>query len=203
MSLIPEDDGTPEKRDGDPETCEGFIVQCELFFGYQPRLSNYAKASFVIWRLTGNARVWGAALGTNNSPLMNDYAGFIGELCLVFYQQGRLCGQSLLHLRQGSRSTANYAMEFQALIAGTRCNEPTQIDVFVNRLWAELQAELACRWEGNTLNEVVHLAIRYDRLLQEKRRCVQREAKQRTGAGPTWQTDMPEEPMQLDAAGVQ
>ncbi|KAK1786113.1 hypothetical protein P4O66_017849 [Electrophorus voltai] len=94
-------------------------------------------------------------------------------------------------------------MEFRTLVAGTHWNEPAQIDVFVNGLRADLQADLACRLEGKTLNGVVHLAITYDRLLQERRRCVQREAPQRTETRPAWQTNIPEEPMLLDAAGVQ
>ncbi|KAK1796651.1 hypothetical protein P4O66_009674, partial [Electrophorus voltai] len=161
---------SPKAYEGDPKACEGFIVQCELFLGYQPRLSDQAKVSFVISRLTGKVRVWGAALVTNNSLLMHNYAGFIAELHAVFHhpRHGRLYRQSLLRLRQGLRSAADYAMEFQTLVAETCWNEPAQIDVFVNGLRPDLQAELACKQEGNTLNEVIHLAITFDRLLQER-----------------------------------
>uniref|UniRef100_A0A4W4E315 DUF4939 domain-containing protein n=1 Tax=Electrophorus electricus TaxID=8005 RepID=A0A4W4E315_ELEEL len=70
---------SPEAYGRDPDTHEGFIVQCELFFGYQSRLYDHAKVSFVISRLMRKARVWGAALVANNSPFMNDYTGFVGE----------------------------------------------------------------------------------------------------------------------------
>ncbi|KAK1784151.1 hypothetical protein P4O66_003996, partial [Electrophorus voltai] len=88
---------TPETYGGDPESCEVFVVNCELFFGYRPRLPDHAKVSFVISRLTGKARTWGTALVTNSSPLMNDYHTFVQELKAVFYHpcQGdsvdRLC----------------------------------------------------------------------------------------------------------------
>uniref|UniRef100_A0AAY5EIX7 Uncharacterized protein n=1 Tax=Electrophorus electricus TaxID=8005 RepID=A0AAY5EIX7_ELEEL len=47
---------SPEAYKGDPEACEGFIVQSELFLGYQPRLSDQKKVSFVISRLTGKVK---------------------------------------------------------------------------------------------------------------------------------------------------
>ncbi|KAK1791643.1 hypothetical protein P4O66_013645, partial [Electrophorus voltai] len=108
--------------------------------------------------------------------------------------------QALLRLKQGVRSAAEYAMEFWTLATGTRWNEPTQIGAFVNGLRAELQVELACKQEASTLNEVVHLAITFNRLLQEKRRCVHQNSPQQDITGPARQTDSPEE---LDAAGVQ
>ncbi|KAK1789566.1 hypothetical protein P4O66_015469, partial [Electrophorus voltai] len=46
----------PEVYGGDLEACEGFTVQCELFFGYQPRVTDHVKVSFGISRFTGKAR---------------------------------------------------------------------------------------------------------------------------------------------------
>ncbi|KAK1789947.1 hypothetical protein P4O66_002273 [Electrophorus voltai] len=46
--------------------------------------------------------------------------------------------------------------------AGSRWNEPALVDVFLNGLKAELQAELTCKPEVVTLNETVNLAITYD-----------------------------------------
>ncbi|KAK1792970.1 hypothetical protein P4O66_001689 [Electrophorus voltai] len=161
---------TPEVFGGDTESCEEFVVQCELYFGYQPLLPDHAKVAFVISRLTGRARAWGAALVVNSSPLMNDYPGFIGGLKAVLHQlqQGRVCGRSLLRLRQGLRTTAEYATEFRTLVAGSRWNEPALVDTFMIGLRVELQAVLACNVEVAMLNEVVHLAITYNCLLQEK-----------------------------------
>ncbi|KAK1787313.1 hypothetical protein P4O66_002815 [Electrophorus voltai] len=163
---------TTERYGGEPEECEGFVVQFGLFFGYQPQLPDHAKVSFVITRLTGKARTWGVALVTNASQLLDDYAGFIQELKAVFYhtRQGRLCRQFLLRLRQGFRSAADYAMEFWTLAVGTCWNEPALVDAFIHGLRADLQAELMCKPEVCSVNEVVPLAITYDRLLQERHR---------------------------------
>ncbi|KAK1805998.1 hypothetical protein P4O66_013037 [Electrophorus voltai] len=131
---------TPEVYGGDPEACEGFIIQCELFFGYQPWLTDHTKVSFVISRLTGKAHKWCAALVTSASSLMNDYPEIIQELRTVFNhtRQGRFCGQALLHLRQDIKPPAKYTMEFHTLAAGTGWNEPALINAFLGGLQAEL-----------------------------------------------------------------
>uniref|UniRef100_A0AAY5EFF2 DUF4939 domain-containing protein n=1 Tax=Electrophorus electricus TaxID=8005 RepID=A0AAY5EFF2_ELEEL len=75
--LSPEQQETPPITAPVPEGIKcliGFVVQCELFFRYQPRLPNHAKVIFVISWLTGKARTWGATLVTDASPLMNNYA---------------------------------------------------------------------------------------------------------------------------------
>ncbi|KAK1791057.1 hypothetical protein P4O66_002101 [Electrophorus voltai] len=196
---------TSETYGGDPEGCEGFLVQYSLFFfRISHPLPDHTKVAFVVSRLMGKARICGAALMTNASPLMSDYAGFIQELKAVFYHlyQGRVCGQSLLRLRQGLRNTADYAVEFHTLVAGTHRNEPALVDAFVHGLKTDLQAELACKPEASCLNEVVRLAITYDRLLQEQHRQLHRSLTQRENDSLAVPGDNPTEPMQLGVAGI-
>ncbi|KAK1785900.1 hypothetical protein P4O66_017542 [Electrophorus voltai] len=129
------------------------------------------KVSFFISRLMGKARVWGVALVTNSSLLVNNYVGFVRELRTVFN-----------HPHQELRSAADYTMEFWTLAEGIHWNEPVQIDAFLNGLQAELQAELACKQDGNMLNEGVHLAITDDCLLLERRQSTMVTGSQATGA---------------------
>uniref|UniRef100_A0AAY5EFY5 DUF4939 domain-containing protein n=1 Tax=Electrophorus electricus TaxID=8005 RepID=A0AAY5EFY5_ELEEL len=75
----------PEVFGGDPESCEGFVVQCELYFWYQPLLTFHTKVTFVISRLTRRARAWGSALVVNSPPLLSDYSRFLQELKAVFH----------------------------------------------------------------------------------------------------------------------
>ncbi|KAK1789534.1 hypothetical protein P4O66_015448 [Electrophorus voltai] len=133
---------------------------------------------------------------------MNNYSSFIQELKAVFFHscQGHLCGHTLLRLRQGIRTVADYAMEFRMLAAGARWNEPTLVDAFVNGLRAYLQVELACKQEATSLNEVVRLAITYDRLLQERRQQFPRGRQQRETGPAVVKTEAPVEPMQLGVA---
>ncbi|KAK1784820.1 hypothetical protein P4O66_003490 [Electrophorus voltai] len=79
------------------------------------------------------------------------------EVCMLLRTQDSAFRAALLRLRQGIRPAAEYTMEFQTLAAGTRWNEPTLIDAFLTGLWAELQAELDCKQEATSLNEVVML----------------------------------------------
>ncbi|KAK1805701.1 hypothetical protein P4O66_001965 [Electrophorus voltai] len=177
---------TPEAYGGDPETCEGFVVQYELFLEYQ--FTDQAKVFFVISRLTGKACTWGAALVTNE-PLMSDYSEFVRELRAMFHHphQGRLCGQALLCLRQGLRLAADYTMEFRILVAGTRWNEHALISTF-------LKGRVAGRTNLQTGRCLIKRgsASRYQPGLTTTR-----------GNLTTELTDPPEEPMQLGSAGVQ
>ncbi|KAK1806901.1 hypothetical protein P4O66_005381 [Electrophorus voltai] len=50
-------------------------------------------------------------------------------------------------------------MEFRTLAAGSHWNKAALIDVFLNELRGELQAELACKQEVSTLNEAVHYVV--------------------------------------------
>ncbi|KAK1784742.1 hypothetical protein P4O66_003413 [Electrophorus voltai] len=134
-----------------------------------------------------------------------DYSSFFRELQAVFNHshQGRFCRQVLLRLSQGLRSAADYDMAFWTLAAGTCWKEPAHMDAFLGGLRAELQVELSCKQEATTLNEVVHIAITYDRLLQERCHYLHRDSPQQEGTITPRQTNVSEEPMQLDAVGVQ
>ncbi|KAG7520683.1 hypothetical protein JOB18_034368 [Solea senegalensis] len=54
--------GTPERYEGDRETCGPFLTNCSLLFALQPCTFATepapAKVAFVINHLTGRARPW-------------------------------------------------------------------------------------------------------------------------------------------------
>ncbi|XP_035382004.1 serine/threonine-protein kinase Nek10 isoform X2 [Electrophorus electricus] len=93
-------------------------------------------------------------------------------------------------------------MEFRMLAAGTQWNEPALVDAFVHGLKADLQAELACKPESSSMNEVVRLAITYDHLLQERRRQLHWGLRQRENDSLAVPGEKPTEPMQLGVAGT-
>ncbi|KAK1802517.1 hypothetical protein P4O66_021800 [Electrophorus voltai] len=93
-------------------------------------------------------------------------------------------------------------MEFRTLAAGSKWNEPALVDVFLNSLRAELQAEIACKQEVASLNEAMQLVITYDRLLQEKRQYLDRRRPYREDIPSGGLVDSSEEPMQLGGAEV-
>ncbi|XP_076853460.1 vomeronasal type-2 receptor 1-like [Brachyhypopomus gauderio] len=161
----------PEPYGGDPERCEGFLVQCQLYFDSLPHIKESEKISFKVNRLQGRALDWGAAQVSGETPCTRGYDLFVRELRAVFNHpsRGRFCGQSLLQLKQGARSAADFALEFRTLAARTGWGEAALTDVFLAGLKPNLRAELTCGPEGQEFNQVVHLAITMDRLLQELR----------------------------------
>ncbi|KAK1785855.1 hypothetical protein P4O66_003228 [Electrophorus voltai] len=192
ISIISKNAQPPGSEASSPDWAHLLVVQMadldqqkqkigEVHSMVQSWLKDYVNVSFVI-RLTGKACTWGAAL-------------VIWKLRAMFnhLHQGWLCGQALLRLRQGLRPAADYTIEFWTLAA--RWNEPTLFDTFLGELRAELQAELACKQETASLNEVVHLAITYSHLLQERHQYLSHGSPQREGTLGAGQTDPPEEPM--------
>ena len=92
-----------------------------MIFRFQPRryFSGGAKVAFVISLLSGQALKWAtAALGQNGS-LATDFTAFGHELRSVFNHpiDGTDAATRLHSLQQGSRSVAEYTVEFQVLAA--------------------------------------------------------------------------------------
>uniref|UniRef100_A0A3B3SLN6 DUF4939 domain-containing protein n=1 Tax=Paramormyrops kingsleyae TaxID=1676925 RepID=A0A3B3SLN6_9TELE len=62
----------PEKYDGNPDHCQAFLMQCELYVEEHPdRFEETARVRFVISLLTGHAREWATALWMDDSPLLD------------------------------------------------------------------------------------------------------------------------------------
>lgn len=72
--------GTPECDDGDPESCNAFIMNC--CFHCSTFASVAAKVAFAITYLTGKAREW--PNGSSMSPECTSFSAFVGELQKVF-----------------------------------------------------------------------------------------------------------------------
>ncbi|KAK3525024.1 hypothetical protein QTP86_013377 [Hemibagrus guttatus] len=104
-----------------------------------------------------------------------------------------------MELRQGSGSTADYAIKFRTLAAQSGWNDAVLWAVFRAGLNPALQTELACRMEVTSLTQFVATAIRLDNLLRQHQAGTQPSA----AAQPRMQTDYPSlreevpEPMQL------
>ncbi len=71
-----------------------------------------------------------------------------------------------MDLKQGNRTTADYAIEFRTLAAQSGWNEIALKTVFKRGLNAKLQTELACKAVDSTLNEFITLAIKIDNLMR-------------------------------------
>lgn len=165
---------TPERYAGALGTCKSFIMQCSLVFEQQPSTyaNDRAKICYMIGLLTGSALAWASAVWESQSNLCNSYPEFAEEMKKVFHHpvSGRDATKRLLSLRQGSRSVAEYSVEFRTLAAEAGWNDTALQGVFQTGLTDSVKDELAVRDESANLDELVSLAIRLDNRLRERRR---------------------------------
>ncbi len=160
----------PERFDGSPSQCQGFLLQCTVFVNQQPALycTEEGKVSFVCSLLTGRALEWITAVWSGDRSPFRSFEEFLQRFCEVFDhpKDGRGADELLLTMSQGKRTAADYALTFRTLAAQTTWTEDPLKVHFRRGLNHELQAELACCDEGRTLNQFIELAIQIDNLLR-------------------------------------
>ncbi|KAF1389898.1 hypothetical protein PFLUV_G00052310 [Perca fluviatilis] len=76
----------------------------------------------------------------------------------------------LLNLHQGSRSVADFSVEFRTLAADTEFNDAALSAAFHKGLSERIKDELVSRDEPSNFSSLVSLAIRLDNRLRERRR---------------------------------
>ncbi len=188
----------PEKYDGTPNKCKGFLLQCTIFMDQQPHLypTDDSRVPFVCSLLTGRALDWATAVWEGGNMAFPSFRNFMQQFREVFDHavDGKEVGEQLLALRQGSSTAADYALTFRTLAAQTGwANDPLKL-LFRKGLTTDLQSELACRDEGRTLEQFIELTIRIDNLMRSRRPL------RRSGTPPsavTWRTMPDPEPMQV------
>ena len=84
--------------------------------------------------------------------------------------KGRATAERLFHLRQGTRSAQEFALEFQTLAAGAGWNDRALIDHYRCSLCKDVRRELACRDTTITFDQLVDKSTRLDNLLASRRR---------------------------------
>uniref|UniRef100_A0A3B3CH31 CCHC-type domain-containing protein n=1 Tax=Oryzias melastigma TaxID=30732 RepID=A0A3B3CH31_ORYME len=163
----------PDKFNGRPELCRGFLMQCDLYLRQQPHLysTEEAKVSFLCSLLTGEALEWMSAMWAGGAIPFDSYAAFTQQLREVFHHSadGKDPGDHLMELTQGRDTVASYSLKFRTLAARTDCTPDTLKRLFRRGLSGEMQRELACRDEGLGLEAFIQLAIRLDNLMRSRR----------------------------------
>ncbi|KAI4900377.1 hypothetical protein NFI96_000695, partial [Prochilodus magdalenae] len=124
-----------------------------------------SRIAFIISRLTGKALDWATAVWASYE---NDtYDHFLSGFQSVFDHphDGKSYGELLTRMRQGSRSVAEYSLEFRTIAAGTGWNEPALLTFYRLGLNQDVLTELAFRDDDDlSLDELITLAIRLDHL---------------------------------------
>ncbi len=196
----------PEKFDGNPGKCKGFILQCSLFLNQQPspHSTDASKISFVSSLLTGRALDWITAVWRTDGSAFRSYDEFLRDFQAVFEHSkgGKGAEDLLLELAQGRTSAAEYALEFRTLAAQTNWTDNSLKVIFRRGLSHDLQTELACRDEGKDFNQFVHLAIQIDNLMRSRRPGSRSATSSRNLPLPWYYSHMTadsSEPMQINA----
>ncbi|XP_051052355.1 retrotransposon-like protein 1 [Phodopus roborovskii] len=105
---------------GDRRDYHEFIVLCQMTMQNYPAMfsSDHIRVKFFIHHMSGFASEWANDLIEQNSPLLNDFSGFLGALSEKFeYRQTlRVAEDAMFSIRQGNRSVADYINEFQSLV---------------------------------------------------------------------------------------
>ncbi len=196
----------PEKFDGNPGKCKGFILQCSLFLNQQPspHSTDVSKISFVSSLLTGRALDWITAVWRTDGSAFRSYDEFLRDFQAVFEHSkgGKGAEDLLLELAQGRTSAAEYALDFRTLAAQTNWTDNSLKVIFRRGLSHDLQTELACRDEGKDFNQFVHLAIQIDNLMRSRRPGSRSATSSRNLPLPRYYSHMTadsSEPMQINA----
>lgn len=203
----------PERYDGSPGRCKGFLTQCSLNFELQPNRFPTArsKVAYIITLLSGKALAWATALWEQSpQPVVcSDYRRFMEEMRRVFDHPvcGREAASRLLQLTQGSQSVAELAVEFRTLAMESGWNQEALTVAFTRALADDIKDELAARDPVTDLESLIDMAIRLDNRLRERRRErteTSRNVPSQRSLAPLMTPDLPatyvtctEEPMQL------
>ncbi|KAI7805934.1 Pol polyprotein [Triplophysa rosa] len=121
-SLEPEPHANnPPLYDGDSSSCRAFLSQCALVFSLQPRryATEEARVAYVLTLLTGQAREWGVAVWEARAPCCQSFGAFRAEMSSLFDRSARgdEAAAQLSRLSQGRKSTTEYSIQFQTLVA--------------------------------------------------------------------------------------
>lgn len=159
----------PRNYTGELGTCSRFLLQCTLIFRQQP-LYHASDEAWGLTSLASSVAKWpcGRLLCGSTIPRSVPLETFTKERKRVFDHPlgGKEAASRLLFLQQGSRSVADYAVEFQMLAMESRWDEPFSGSSDM------IRDELAVRDKVNSLNELISLATRLDNRMRE--RCRER-----------------------------
>ncbi|XP_016110845.1 protein LDOC1L [Sinocyclocheilus grahami] len=83
----------PEKFDGAPAKCKGFLLQCSLFVNQQPSLypTDSSRIAFTCSLLTGRALDWATAVWRMDGSAFPTFEAFLRDFRKVFITSQTAC----------------------------------------------------------------------------------------------------------------
>jgi hypothetical protein len=162
----------PHEYDGSAANCQGFLHLNLYLAMVHPAPSDHERVYALVSWLTGKALEWANAVWREGDAALDHFEEFTRHFWEVFDHppEGRAAGERLYHLRQETRSTQEFALEFRTLAAGVGWNNRALIDHYHCSLREDVHRELACRDTTVTFDQLVDLSIRLDNLLATRGR---------------------------------
>lgn len=106
-------------------------MQCSLVFEQQPSTytTDRSKITYIMGLLLGNALALATAVWDNLPLVSSSYPVFVSEIKKVFDHpvRGRDAANRLLCITQGSRSVAEYSVEFRIIAAESGWNDVSTV----------------------------------------------------------------------------
>lgn len=162
----------PKPFSGNANSCGGFLTQCSLTFELQPSSfpTDRSKIAYIITLLADKALSWASAVWESQDVCCGTYALFVEEFKRVFDHpvSGRESSRQLLTLKQGSRSTADFAIEFRTIASSSGWNDEALMACFQGGLSGPILDELVTREPATDLESLITMAIRLDNRLRER-----------------------------------
>jgi hypothetical protein len=164
-----------------------FIASVALKFTLCPNtyVTDEHKVLYVISLLRDNAMTWARDIPINERhPLRHDYAAFHAELSNLYEDRNlkASCEDKLSVLSQ-TKSAADYAVEFQTLIAPLDVNDNGQRLLFYQGLKPNVKDAISTVGRKETLKLLVDQAISIDQ--REFQRSKERKLEDRISTAPT------------------
>ncbi len=128
---------------------DGFLTRAELTMESNPERfrEDENKIRFLMSYMFGKALEWASVLRRNNSPLLNDYDGFVRELRSNFGDyttEAVVANERLCNLRQKRFGHVfEYITEFQRIGQSSNFNESAKIHMFIRGLKQQLREKIA------------------------------------------------------------
>uniref|UniRef100_A0A670Y9L3 DUF4939 domain-containing protein n=1 Tax=Pseudonaja textilis TaxID=8673 RepID=A0A670Y9L3_PSETE len=136
----------PEKFSGQMDMFPAFLGQCQLFMSLRPEdfPNDRARTGFILSLLSGQAAKWATPLLIQDSPLLDNFQGFLQQIRVMFENpiKSQTVTRRLWDISQGKRSLQEYVAEFRLLCLDSNWNEPAHMAAFQEGLSDAIKDEL-------------------------------------------------------------
>ncbi|KAL0169271.1 hypothetical protein M9458_033867, partial [Cirrhinus mrigala] len=190
----------PACYSGEAAKCNGFLLQCTLYFEMQPQRfpTERSKTAFITSLLSGRALDWADALWQAENPIIGSLTSFVKHFKEVFGKAtGKLSpSDELYRLRQGSSSVSDYTLRFRTVATLSGWNEPALCSAYRQGLNISIRQQLVIFDDAIGLEALMQKTVQ---IAQRLSACVP-ESHGQLAASPNPDKILPTpEPMQTDS----